>query len=80
MSTLELVLNMLAEAITTEISRTEQPETLRENKNIAKRGGGVAGVAREAAEAQTSKPAIASKNAADFSELVTNMDLVLENA
>jgi len=73
MSTLELVLNMLAEATTTEISRTEQPETLRENKNIAKRGGGVAGVAREAAEAQTGKPVITSKNAADFSNLISNL-------
>jgi len=73
MSTLELVLNMLAEATTTEISRTEEPETFKENKNIAKRGGGVAGIAREAAEAQTGKPVITSKNAADFSNLISNL-------
>lgn len=73
MSTLELVLNMLAEATTTEISRTEEPETFNENIDVAKRGGGVAGVARQAVEAQTGKPVITSKNAVDFSQLISNM-------
>ena len=70
MSTLELVLNMLAEATTTEISRVEQPEDFQENLKIAQRGGSVAGVAREAAEAQTGKPVITEKNAVDFSRLI----------
>ena len=73
MSTLELVLNMLAEATTTEISRTEEPKTFKENNDIAKRGGSVAGIAREAAEAQTGKPVITSNNAADFSNLISNL-------
>ena len=76
MSTLELVLNMLAEATTTEISRTEEPATFNENIDVAKRGGGVAGVARQAVEAQTGKPVITSKNAVDFSRLISN---VIEN-
>ena len=73
MTNLELVLNMLAEATTTEISKEEKPETFAENKAVAKRGGGVAGIAREAAEAQTGKPVITSQNAADFRELISNL-------
>ena len=73
MTTLELVLNMLAEATTTEISRTEKPETFDENRKVAQRGGGVAKTAREAAEAQTGKPVITSKNAAQLNALVTNL-------
>lgn len=66
MSTLELVLNMLAEATTTELSKTEEPETFEENKRVAQRGGSVAGNARKDIEAQTGKPVITSKNAHDF--------------
>lgn len=73
MSTLELVLNMLAEATTTEISRTEEPTNFSENLDVAKRGGGVAGIARQAVEGQTGKPVITSKNAVDFSQLISNM-------
>jgi hypothetical protein len=73
MTTLELVLNMLAEATTTEISKTEAPETFHENLKIAQRGGGVAGVARKAVEAQTGKPVITSKNAVQLNALVTNL-------
>lgn len=73
MSTLELVLNMLAEATTTEISRTEEPATFDENLDIAKRGGRVAGVARQAVEGQTGKPVITSKNAVDFSHLISTL-------
>ena len=73
MSTLELVLNMFAEATTTEISREQNPTTFEENKAIARSGGEAAGIAREAAEARTGKPVITSKNASDFSELVTNL-------
>ena len=73
MSTLELVLNMLAEASTTEISRNEAPAGLDENRDVAQRGGSVAGVARQAVEAQTGKPVITSQNAVDFSALISNM-------
>jgi hypothetical protein len=54
MSTLELVLNMLGEATTTAISKTEEPETFEDNRAVAKRGGGVAG---NAAEKSSKKPA-----------------------
>ena len=73
MSTLELVLNMLAEATTTEISRGEEPQTFSENREVAKKGGGVAGVARQAVEAQTGKPVITSQNAVDFGKLISNV-------
>ena len=66
MSTLELVLNMLAEATTTELSKVEEPETFEENKEVAQRGGSVAGNARKEIEAQTGKPIFTSKNAQDF--------------
>jgi hypothetical protein len=53
MTNLELVLDMLAEASTTEISKVEKPETFVKNRNVAKRGGGVAGKARKELEKQT---------------------------
>jgi hypothetical protein len=78
MSMLELTLNQLAEVTTTEISKKkEKSETFEENKDVAKRGGHVVGVAREAVEAQTGKPAITSKKAIDFSQLLTD---VIEDA
>lgn len=73
MSTLELVLNMLAEATTTEISKERQPETFEENKQVARSGGEVAGNARKDIETRTGKPVITSKNAVDFSRLISNM-------
>jgi len=73
MSTLELVLNMLAEATTTEISREQKPDTFEENKQTARSGGEVAGIARAEAEKRTGKPVITSKNATDFSELIVNL-------
>lgn len=66
MSTLELVLNMLAEATTTEIAREEKPQTFEENKKIARAGGEVAGNARKEIEAKTNKPVITNKKAIDF--------------
>ena len=77
MTTLELVLNMLAEATTTEISKQKAPATLSENINVARAGGKVAGDARKAIETQTGVPVITSKNAAQLNEVVTNL---LENA
>lgn len=73
MTTLELVLNMLAEATTTEISKQKAPASLSENIDVARAGGKVAGDARKAIEMQTGVPVITSKNAAQLSEVVTNL-------
>ena len=73
MSTLELVLNMLAEATTTESSRQREPENFAENMAIAREGGEVAGIARKAAEERTGIPVITSKNAAQLNQAVTNI-------
>ncbi len=70
MSDLELVLTMLAEASTRDISQAEKPEGFAENQAVARRGGNVAGVARKALEAETGKPVITSQNAADFAQLI----------
>ena len=56
MTTLELELNMLAEATTTEISKQRQPENFEENRAIAREGGEAAGIARKAVEERTRKP------------------------
>ena len=63
MSNLELVLNMLAEVSTTEISKKQKPEGLGENKKIARKGGNAAKKARVEIEKQTGKPIVTSKNA-----------------
>ena len=73
MTTLELVLNMLAEATTTEISRQKAPEGLRENIEVARSGGKVAGDARKAIERQTGVPVITSKSAAQLNQVVSNL-------
>ena len=73
MTTLELVLNMLAEATTTEISRQKAPEGLQENVEVARSGGKVAGDARKAIEQQTGVPVITSKNATQLNQVVTNL-------
>lgn len=73
MTTLELVLNMLAEATTTELSKEHQPEGFGENQEIARRGGRIAGQARKAIEADTGKPVITSQSAQDFKELITDI-------
>ena len=73
MTDLELVLTMLAEASTTDISKTAKPQTFEENKQVAKRGGKVAGIARQALEAETGRPVITEKNACDFQQLVTDI-------
>lgn len=64
MSTLELALNMLAEATTTELTKTQNPQGLNENRVVAKQGGKVAGNARREIEAQTGRPVIMAENAA----------------
>ena len=73
MSTLELVLNMLAEATTTEISKEQKPETFAENKSVAQTGGRITGNTRKEIEATTGKPVITSKSAVDFSRLISDV-------
>lgn len=70
MSDLELVLNMLAEATTTELTKAHDPQGLTENQCIARRGGKVAGDARKAIEADTGTPVITAKNAMDFTHVI----------
>ena len=74
MTTLEIVLNMLAEATTTEITKTMNPIGLEENKVVAKRGGSIAGNARKEIEQETGKPVITSKNAVDLSKLIEDVN------
>ena len=73
MSDLELVLNMLAEASTTSISRTEQPEGLEENRKVARRGGRIAGNARRELEQETGRPVVTAENAQTLQQLVTGV-------
>lgn len=70
MSTMEIVLNMLAEATTTELTKAQNPQGLAENREVAKAGGTVAGNARKDIENRTGKSVITSKNAAQLNELV----------
>lgn len=79
MSTLELVLNMLAEATTTELTNATNPKGLEENKKVAKRGGTIAGNARKEIEQETGKPVITSKNAIDFAKLISNVANEIQN-
>lgn len=71
MSTLEIVLNMLAEATTTELTNINNPVGLEENKIIAREGGTVAGNARKEIESRTKKTVISNKNANDFIKVLT---------
>ncbi|MDP3957718.1 MAG: BRO family protein [bacterium] len=63
MTNLELVLNMLAETATTEISETREPKNLDENKVVAREGGSVAGNARKQIESKTGRKVITRQNA-----------------
>ena len=63
MTNLELVLNMLAEASTTEISKKKKPSTLSENKKVAKQGGSVANAAKEKLEIETDEKVVSKLNA-----------------
>jgi hypothetical protein len=63
MTNLELVLNMLAEATTTEISKENNPKTFADNKKIARKGGEIAGDTRKQIEAQTGKKIVSPQNA-----------------
>ena len=73
MSTLEIVLNMLAETTTTELSKAHQPEGFEESRIVARRGGKVAGDARRAIEADTGRPAVTAENAAQLNAVVTDV-------
>ena len=73
MTTLELVLNMLAEATTTQFSKDRKPTTFQENLEVAKAGGQVAGRTRKDIESQSNTPVISSKNAAQINQVITNL-------
>lgn len=73
MTTTEIVLSMLAETSTTDISKVEKPFGLDENRRVAQQGGEVAGIARKALEQRTGKPVITSLNARDFLQLITGI-------
>lgn len=62
MTNLELVLSMLAETSTTEISKVKKPKTFLDNRKVAKEGGGIAGSARKQIEAKTKRKVISSTN------------------
>ena len=66
MSNLELVLNMLAEATTTEISKEKKPKNFKQNKTIAKQGGTIAGNTRKEIEEKTGKPVVTAQNAKEL--------------
>ena len=73
MTTLELVLNMLAEATTTQFSKDRKPTTFQENLEVAKAGGQVAGRTRKDIESQSNTPIISPKNAAQLNQVVTDL-------
>lgn len=75
MTNLELVLNMLAEATTTEISKEHNPETFEDNKRIAKKGGEIAGDTRRKIEQQTGRSIVSSQNAKILKEKRKNKEL-----
>ena len=73
MSTMEIVLNMLAEATTTELSKAHQPEGFAESQKIAKRGGSYAGQVRRDIESDTGRPVITAQNAAQLNSVVVDV-------
>ena len=73
MSTLELALNMLAEATTTELTNVKNPQGLEENQQVAREGERVAGNARREIETSTGKPVITSQNAKQLQSAVVGM-------
>lgn len=77
MSTTEIILNMLAETATKNISQTENPSTFEENKSAAQRGGRIAGNARKELEAEIGHSVISNKTAPELNTIVTNL---IENA
>ena len=80
MSTTELTLNQLAEVATRELSQQERPVGFEDNKEVARRGGSVAGNARRDLEAQLGRPIVTKKNAAQLNHVVTQMIEASANA
>jgi len=78
MSNLELVLNMLAEVSTTEISKVKQQKGIEKNKSIARKGGKVAKKARLEIEKQTGKPIVTTKNAKTLLDKSDNKEIEIE--
>lgn len=76
MTTTEIILNMLAETSTKDISKKEKPAGLDNNIKVARRGGNVANIARKALEAETGEPVITSQNATQINQIISN---VIEN-
>ncbi|HDR0619530.1 BRO family protein [Pasteurella multocida] len=73
MSTTELILNMLAETATKDITQIAHPQGLEENRTVAQRGGNVAKIARESLEKETGQPVITQQNAIDFAQLIKHI-------
>ena len=73
MTTTEIILNMLAETATKNISQTENPTTFEENQSVARRGGRIAGNARKELEAEIAHSVISSQNASQINSVVTNL-------
>jgi hypothetical protein len=69
MTNLELVLNMLAEASTTQISKKKQPITLSENRKVAKQGGSVAAAARQKLELESGEKVVSKLNAKNLKSI-----------
>lgn len=77
MSTTEIILNMLAETSTKDISKAVRPEGFDASLGVAQRGGNIANIARQALEAETGQPVITAQNAVQLNEVVVDL---LENA
>ena len=78
MSDIELVLTMLSEATTTEIEKLEDPKTLKQHKVVAKSGGEVAGMAREAVERRIGKKVVTSNNAIGLNRVKSISESTME--
>lgn len=75
MDDLELIFTMLGERVTTEISQKENPDTFNKSKKIAKRGGNVAGIAREQTEKELGRSVVSPTNYLDSSKKEIDNDL-----
>ena len=73
MSTLELALNMLAEATTTELTKEKNPEGLEENRKVSRQGGRIAGNTRREIEEEIGRPVVTSQNAVQLNGVVTDL-------
>ena len=82
MTTMEIVLNMLAEATTTELSKVHKPQGFDESRKIAKRGGNYAGDVRKSIETDTGRPIVTSENSVQINTIVTNVieEIAKENS